>query len=113
MPQRRRFPRYQCSVPVQLHIAGQAYPISTETTDISLGGCYVKMLLPVPVGTAVEVRIGTDSGEINAKGTVKTADPSLGNGIAFTEMASSCQLELQRYLQTLPEVSTGSAGVIH
>ena len=112
VPERRQFPRYQCSLPVQLRVAGQAYPTSTEITDISLGGCYVKMLLPLLVGTAVEVRIGTDGGEIKAKGSVKTADPSLGNGIAFTEMASSCQLELQRYLQTLPEVAAGSAGII-
>jgi len=112
VPERRRFARHQCSLPVQLQVAGLAYPTSTETTDISLGGCYVKMLVPLPVGTEVEIRIGTDSGEINAKGTVKTLDPSLGNGIAFTEMASSCQLKLQSYLQTLPEVSAGSAGVI-
>lgn len=112
VPERRRFARYQCSLPVQLHVAGQAYPTSTETTDISLGGCYVKMLVPLPVGTVVEVRIGADNGEIKVKGTIKTADPSLGNGIAFTEMASSCQLDLQRYLQTLPEVNARSAGVI-
>jgi len=112
VPERRRFARYQCSLAVQLRAAGQAYPTSTEITDISLGGCYVKMLLPLPVGTAVEIRVGTDGGEIVAKGTVKTADPSLGNGIAFTEMASSRQLELQHYLQTLPREATGSASVI-
>jgi hypothetical protein len=70
------------------------------------------MLMPLPVGTVVEIRIGTDGAEIQAKGTVKTADPSLGNGIEFTEIASSCRLELQRYLQTLPEVNTDSSGVI-
>ena len=112
LPERRRFARHQCSLPVQLHVAGQAYPTSSEITDISLGGCYVKMLLPLPVGTAVEIRIGTDGAELKAKGTVRTADPSLGNGIAFTEMPSSCQLALQHYLQTVPEVSTESAGII-
>ena len=70
LPERRRFARHQCSLPVQLHVAGQAYPTSSEITDISLGGCYVKMLLPLPVGTAVEIRIGTDGAEIQAKGTV-------------------------------------------
>jgi len=80
--------------------------------DISLGGCYVRMLLPLPIGTVVEIQIGTDGGEIKAKGTIKTADPALGNGIEFTEMASSCRLQLEQFLQTLPEVTAESDGII-
>jgi len=110
--ERRRFGRYQCSLPVQLHATGQAYPTCCETTDLGLGGCYVKLLFPLPVGAVVDVRIGTAGGEIKAKGVVKTADPMLGNSIEFTEMAPSSRLELERYLQTLPEASKEPGAII-
>ena len=111
-PERRRFPRRLCSLPVELRPPGQSYPTSCETTDVSLSGCYVKMLVPLPVGTAVDLRLGMGGEEVKAKGIVKTADAALGNGIEFTEMASSCQVQLQHYLQTLPEVTLGSPDII-
>ena len=110
--ERRRFTRYQGALPVQLRAEGQPYPTSCEAIDVSLSGCYVKMLFPLPVGTVVDIRIGMDGREAKAKGLVKTSDPSLGNGIEFTEMASSCQQELEQYLQTLPEASTDSSIII-
>ena len=111
-PERRRCLRYICSLPVELRSAGQPYPISCQTTDISLYGCYVKMLQPLPIGTGVDIRIGTGGEGIKAKGIVRTADAALGNGIEFTEMASSCQVELQRYLQALPEPTPGAPDII-
>jgi len=111
-PKQRRFPRHRCSLPIQLRPAEQPYPTSSETTDVSLCGCYVKMLLPLPVGAVVDIRIGIGGGEVTAKGLVKTMDPALGNGIELTEMAPSCRLELQHYLQTLPEANPGASEII-
>ena len=106
--ERRRFTRYQGTLAVQLRAEGQAFSTSCEAIDMSLSSCYVKMLFPLPVGTAVDIRIGMDGREAKAKGLVKTSDPALGNGIEFTEMASSCQQELEQFLQTLPEAGTDS-----
>jgi len=99
--ERRRFPRFSGSFPVELRSAGQPYPTCCETTDISLCGCYVRVLFPLSVGTVVDIRIVMAGREIQAKGVVKTLDPALGNGIEFTEMGSSSRLQLQQYLETL------------
>ena len=112
LSERRRFARHPCALPVQLHAVGQDYPISGETTDISLGGCYVKLLFPLAAGTVVEIRIGMDGRDIKARGTIKTVDPTLGTGIEFTEMDPYCQHELQLYLEAIPEVSSDSSSVI-
>ncbi len=101
--ERRRFPRRLCSLPVELRPPGQPYPTSCETTDLSLCGCYVKLLFPLPVGTVVDVRFSAGDTEVQAKAVVKTSNPGLGNGIDFTEMAPSTRLQLERYLETLPE----------
>ena len=102
-PVSRRFPRRVCSLPVQLRSPGQPYFTSCETTDISLCGSYVKLLSPLPVGTVVEVRIGTGDTQVKATGVVKTSDPGLGNGIEFTEMTPPNRLQLEHYLKILPD----------
>ncbi len=110
--ERRRFPRGACSVPVNLHPAGQSYATSCETTDLSLCGCYVRLQSPLPVGTLVDVRIGIEGGEVKAKGIVRTVDPALGNGIEFTEIDGTSRDQLQHYLITLPSANSEQFKVI-
>jgi len=102
-PERRQTPRRCCSLMIEVRAPEQRYPNRCETTDISPGGCYVKSLFPLPVGTVVDVSIRTGDTEVQTKGVVKTSDPALGNGIEFTEMTPSQTLQLQHYLKTLPE----------
>jgi hypothetical protein len=89
---------------VQLRPPGQAYPTNCETTDISLCGCYVKLLSPLPVGTVVDMRVRTGDTEVKVQGVVKTSNPGLGNGIDFLDMAPASRLQLQHYLETIPDV---------
>ena len=60
-------------------------------------------MYPLPVGTVVEVRIGTGDKEFKAKGAVKTANPGLGSGIDFTDVEPADRLQFEHYLDTLPE----------
>ena len=101
--ERRRFLRRSCSLPVQLRPPGQSYATNCETTDISLCGCYVKVIFPLPVGTVVDVRIGMGDTVVQAKAVVKTSHPGLGNGIDFMEMTPANKLQLEHYLGVLPE----------
>ncbi len=79
---------------------------------MSLNGCYVKLLFPLPIGTAVDIRIGMEGGGVQAKGIVRTADPALGNGIEFTEMASPCRLLLEHYLEALSQEDSSPNKII-
>jgi len=101
--ERRRFSRCSCSLRVQLRPTGQPYPTNCETADISLCGCYVKLMLPLPVGTLLDVRIWTGDTPVQVKAVVKTSHPGVGNGIDFIEMSSPDRFQLERYLETLPE----------
>jgi hypothetical protein len=51
----------------------------------------------------VDVRIGTGDAEVKATGVVKTSDLGLGNGIDLTEMTPPNRLQLEHYLETLPD----------
>jgi len=112
VPEHRRSARHKCALPVQLHCAGQSYPTSGETTDVSVRGCYVKLLFPLPVGTQVDVRIALPDGEVKAKGVIRTFDPALGNGLEFTEMLPASQAELEHCLKEFPEASEGGFDII-
>ncbi len=79
---------------------------------MSLCGCYVKLLFPLPIGTTVDIRIGMEGGGLQAKGIVRTADPALGNGIEFTEMPFPCRLQLEHYLEALSQEESSPNKII-
>src|SRR5712691_11113391 len=82
--ERRRYPRYKCNGKVLLTKGGTSASMSAKLTDIGLGGCYAETFSPLPLDTAVAFVIQADELEIRGRGIVRTAHPSVGNGIAFT-----------------------------
>ncbi len=99
--ERRRFPRRAVAVPVEVRQASQSYPLKCETTDLSVGGCYIKTMFTLPVGAEVSLRLRLADSELQVKGMVTTADAGLGNGIEFAHMAPEQREQLARYLQNV------------
>jgi len=87
-------------------------PLPGKQQTSAWGGCYVKLLFPLPVGTKVDVRIALPDGEAKAKGVVRTLDPTLGNGIEFTEMEHASQEALELCLHEFPESTSGDFEII-
>lgn len=110
--ERRRFSRHLGALPVEVRVPSQSYPMECETTDISLCGCYVKNMFTLPIGTGVHLRIRLNDAEFQIDGTVKTADPGLGNGIEFAEMNSRQRTELANRLEKLMIVNAEAARII-
>jgi hypothetical protein len=99
--ERRRYPRYQCSGMVQLSKEGSALPVWVRLADIGLGGCYVETLSPLPLQTNVELVIQADELQIRGRGKVRTLHPSVGNGIAFTQMVADDWRRLHQLIARL------------
>lgn len=99
--ERRRFPRHVGTLPIEIRDLSHSYPMQCETTGISIGGCYVKTMYTLPVGTTVNLRIWVADQVFNIKGTVRTADQGLGNGIEFGEMSAQQRNQFARYLDNL------------
>ena len=64
-----------------------AMNLQVKVTDLSLGGCYVEMLAPLPLGSSVELALDTAQGAIHARGKVVVAQAGMGMSIAFTSIA--------------------------
>jgi hypothetical protein len=84
--ERRRTPRYPFTVAVEVTESRSQTRVACRTADIGMGGCYVDTMAPFPVGAIVHVRLSRESRQVDAKARVVVAHPSMGMGLAFTEI---------------------------
>ena len=103
--ERRRYPRYPCEGGVQLRKDGTAAALWARLADIGLGGCYAELMSPLPLQTTVDFTIQAGDLQIVGRGVVRTTHPSVGNGIAFTQMQADDWRRLNQLIARL----TGSA----
>lgn len=87
--ERRRFIRHSCCLEAQVASEGAygAVVVKGKITDISLGGCYVEMLSPLPEETPVEVTFSIGQAPLHLAAKVCAAQPGFGMGLAFTGMS--------------------------
>jgi len=72
-----------------------------ETTDLSRSGCYVELLMPMPVGTKIRAKLWLDACPAVVRGSVVTCHPQFGNGIMFQEFEAAAEQQLGRYLEAI------------
>jgi hypothetical protein len=84
---KRKVPRYRCSGVAQLWLEGTDAPQGATLEEISVGGCFLETTWPLPVGTRLELLLNIHQTEVHAKGKIVYIDPSLGMGVAFTEVS--------------------------
>jgi len=99
---KRRFVRHKVSFPIEIGFEDRRRThLQTSATDISGRGCYVDTLLPLPLGTKVNIIFWIDEEKIRTDGVVRASDPNVGMGIEFTELENPVQQRLQQYLDKL------------
>jgi c-di-GMP-binding flagellar brake protein YcgR len=97
-PDRRRNPRIQIGVPVEFKTEAASAASHTQTSDLSLGGCYLEMNFTLPVGTEVEMVLWLDDERVEARARVATHHPSFGNGLCFIRMRAEDQRKLEKFV---------------
>lgn len=100
MVERRTYPRFAARVPVEVHAGGNDTPLYCTTSDISLGGCYIESMYPLPVGTSLDLKLQI-SDTLLAAGKVVTSHPQVGNGIEFTRMLRDDREQLRKFLESV------------
>lgn len=93
---RRQFPRRSCRIEAQVTMDDGSVQLPGTVTDISLGGCYVEMLAPLPVDTVVALQLKPEGTTLEMSGQVRSSQTGLGMGIAFTGMRPADFEKLQR-----------------
>jgi hypothetical protein len=96
----RQDPRFRCQNSVEVHVQGGASFWGT-VADLSLGGCYIEMPLPLEPGTKAKMAIWFGQNKAWAEAVVTHRTPGLGVGMKFTKISAQDRDQIDRFLRTL------------
>lgn len=96
----RRHARLKCTSSVQLNANGEP-PVWSKAGDLSEGGCFVEMMIPVKAGTRLKISLWLQDDKVVAEGVVVHSRPAYGVGIQFTEMSRRDAERLREFLKSL------------
>lgn len=99
--ERRKHPRLKAMNSVELHPEGQAAPIWGRAIDLSLGGCFIEMPIPLKQGMKLKVGIWIRETKLWAVGKIVNSRPGFGVGIQFTEISEEDSARLKQFLQSI------------
>ncbi len=97
---RRQSSRVKCSVSVELHPAGQPV-IWGKASDLSMGGCFVEMPIPLAVNTKFDIALWLGETKVRFQGEVVSAAPGFGVGVRFTQLSEGAQDCLRQHIVTI------------
>ena len=98
---RRRFHRHKISIPIEIRQGQLKPPLRVNATDVSGNGCYVEMMVALPVGSQMRVEFWMDTERVNTAAVARTCDPGVGNGIEFTGLDPEAKARVQAYLDAI------------
>ncbi len=96
--ERREHIRLKLKVPIELYIEGVDSALRGATSDLSLGGCYLDTIFPLPIGTNLELKLQLED-TLLVLGTVVTSDPQVGNGIRFSRVLPEDLEQMRMFLE--------------
>jgi len=99
--ERRKYARVRAAIPIEITPEDATAATHTQTSDISLGGCYVEMNFTLPVGTHVEMALWLGEERVWVSAKVATHHPYFGNGFAFTEVPEAVRHKLTSFLNSV------------
>jgi len=97
--------RIKVSVPFEIKAEEGGSPIRGATADLSLNGCYIESLFPLPIGTNLDLQLSIGA-TVLISATVVTSDPQVGNGIKFVNMLREDREALKAFLEPLTDPPT-------
>jgi hypothetical protein len=107
--ERRRAPRYQFIADAEVTEVGSGAKFKVKTGDLSIGGCFLRMLNPPAEGAEVRVTIFRAGEAFTALGRVVFVFPNTGMGIVFSAIESNPLATLEAWLSELER--SRSAGI--
>jgi hypothetical protein len=96
--ERRRTARFPFVADAEVTETGSKSRLSVRVTEISLYGCYLDMVHPLPVGTPVFIKIFTPTAFFESAGSVVYSHPNLGIGLTFRDVSPHFLPVLQKWL---------------
>lgn len=103
--ERRKFARHACRIETQVVTEDGSIGVPGTITDVSLGGCYVEMLSPLPVDSTIHLSLNPGTTTLHMSGKVRSSQMGLGMGVAFTGMGPEDFEKLWRFAPPTADAS--------
>jgi len=98
---RRKSVRVKCSISVELHPAAGPQVVWGKASDLSVGGCFVEMPIPLKVDTAFDIALWLGETKLRLSGKVTNSAPGFGIGVRFVNVSPQARATLQRQVAAL------------
>ena len=85
--EQRQFPRFTLIAAINLREPESDTKIAGRVSEISRKGCYVDVMIQLPEGTLLEIKISRDNGVFESHGKIIYVQPGMGMGVVFTDPA--------------------------
>ena len=99
--ERRSHTRYQFTATAKVVEHRSSAAVSARSSDISLGGCFIDIASPFPVGTRVRVHLTKENASFQAEANVSSCMDSMGMGLKFTAIEPAQRRVLERWIGEL------------
>jgi len=100
LSEQRRHPRFKCHNSVELHTQDGA-SFRATIADLSVGGCYVEMAIPLPPGTKLKAGIWIGETKCCADCEVAYSTGGMGTGLRFNRVSEPDLERIRQFLGTL------------
>jgi hypothetical protein len=98
--ERRKSPRVKCDVPVEVRPEGEAN-MWGKASDISLGGCFVEMPIPLKPDTKFEIALWIGETKVRLRAEVASTAPGFGIGVRFVNVGAGERELLAKHIDAL------------
>ena len=99
--ERRRYQRYAWEANSQVRKKGVPVNTPCKVSDISLGGCYVELMMPFPQETPIELDLLWRDRRLTIDARVATSHPAIGMGVSFFGFSEGQYRLLQELIEEL------------
>lgn len=98
---KRTVPRYCLIAVCEVVEPASDLRFDCRISEISLKGCYVDFLNPLPIATVIDLHVSRDQGMFTTRGRVIYSQQGMGMGVAFQETAAEQMKTLESWLSEL------------
>lgn len=99
--ERRQHPRMKCLNSIEILPGSASASIWSKTTEMGLGGCFIEMPMPLPVGTTLKISLWVGEQKLRFSGKVVNSRPGFGIGVQFSELSPEDAEHLKEFLRSI------------
>ena len=100
-PKKRRYPRVGLEKGIYVAWQGVGERVVSQIMTVGLGGLFIRVDNPPPVGDVIRLYFEAPGGEIRARAVIRNSVQGEGMGIQFTSMGPEARGRLTQMLRRL------------